>query len=324
MTVSFRRRRHCPYLAPQNTTTTSLDATRLFSIPIWRGTKTSEQVQVKDFFRAISQQWICLSETSINLPFSELDRGRKKACTKNTALHSAPQLQGLFTIVHVPDEWWDVWTRRWKAMLFSFLSKMLLKKKNLRTSNNRSSCWSWDFNLPIRKPRTCPSSRQRSRCCEHNDGRRATTTTTTTRCAYWRVVVDEKAVGLRKRRQGKEGRDKEEWEEEIEKVKEIEMMKDEGGDELSFLGIGMCIQTGLIEKKRGKNFGPCYSLFLDWSRIRFFFFLYQIGGGEEPNRVYNYKWDTIVSVYEHTHTLSLPCFRRQRGRVPKTEDPRVK
>ena len=108
MTVSFRRRRHCPYLAPQNTTTTSLDATRLFSIPIWRGTKTSEQVQVKDFFRAISQQWICLSETSINLPFSELDRGRKKACTKNTALHSAPQLQGLFTIVHVPDEWWDV------------------------------------------------------------------------------------------------------------------------------------------------------------------------------------------------------------------------
>ena len=108
MTLSFRRRRHCPYLAPQNTTTTSLDATRLFSIPIWRGTKTSEQVQVKDFFRAISQQWICLSETSINLPFSELDRGRKKACTKNTALHSAPQLQGLFTIVHVPDEWWDV------------------------------------------------------------------------------------------------------------------------------------------------------------------------------------------------------------------------
>ena len=95
------------------------------------------------------------------------------------------------------------------------------------------------------------------------------------------------------------------------------MMKDEGGDELSFLGIGMCIQTGLIEKKRGKNFGPCYYFLIDLGLASFF--LYQIGGGEEPNRVYNYKWDTIVSVYEHTLSLLFSTTT-----TTGSQDPRIK
>jgi len=83
------------------------------------------------------------------------------------------------------------------------------------------------------------------------------------------------------------------------------MMKDEGGDELSFLGIGMCIQTGLIEKKRGKNFGPCYYFLIDLGLASFF--LYQIGGGGGTESTTN-----GTRLFLCMNILSLSCFRRRR------------
>jgi len=134
------------------------------------------------------------------------------------------------------------------------------------------------------------------------------------------VVVDEKAVGSRLTKAGNDGKGngddqekkagtKKSEKKEIEKAKkEIEKMKDEGGDELSFLGV--CVQTGLIEKKRGERILVLATAYFLIDLGLGSFFLNIKVKGREPNRVYNYKWDTIV--YEHTHTLSLPCFRRRR------------
>jgi len=138
------------------------------------------------------------------------------------------------------------------------------------------------------------------------------------------LVVDEKAVGSRPTKAGNDGKrngddqekkagtkksEKKSEKKEIEKAKkEIEKMKDEGGDDLSFLGIGMCVCSNWFDRKKrgGRILVPATAYFLIDLGLGSFF-LYQIGGGEEPNRVYNYKWDTIVFVYEHTHTLS-PLF----------------
>jgi len=154
------------------------------------------------------------------------------------------------------------------------------------------------------------------------------------------LVVDEKAVGSRPTKAGNDGKrngddqekkagtkksEKKSEKKEIEKAKkEIEKMKDEGGDDLSFLGIGMCVCSNWFDRKKrgGRILVPATAYFLIDLGLGSFFYIKLEGG---RNRIECTTTNgTRLFLCMSTHTLSLPCFRRQRGRVPKTEDPRVK
>jgi len=115
------------------------------------------------------------------------------------------------------------------------------------------------------------------------------------------LVVDEKAVGSRPTKAGNDGKrngddqekkagtkksEKKSEKKEIEKAKkEIEKMKDEGGDDLSFLGIGMCVCSNWFDrKKRGERIlVPATAYFLIDLGLGSFFFYIKLEGGTESS-----------------------------------------
>ena len=152
------------------------------------------------------------------------------------------------------------------------------------------------------------------------------------------LVVDEKAVGSRPTKAGNDGKrngddqekkagtkksEKKSEKKEIEKAKkEIEKMKDEGGDDLSFLGIGMCVCSNWFDrKKRGERIlVPATAYFLIDLGLGSSFFYIKLEGGR--NRIECTTTNgTRLFLYMNTHTHSLsPVFDDNEDgfRRPKT------